>query len=211
MWTGKAPGNHRIERPAMGTTETNLIQFPATEQPPRPMYVPAYCDPNNEVRGSKFQDRLSTVEIAKILRSQISQMIKSGELPKAKISVRTSHGNSLGISVSSLPANPYTRLYAAARNAGLDLYNTPWRGQVHTPEAIAILEKLEDMAREYRRDNSDISSDYFDCNFYLSVSLDWSWAADQLKALQASELSVPTIKVEGEYCRVNSYVDLTEV
>lgn len=183
---------------------------PAEETAKRPRHVPAYCDPNNEARGSKYEAGLSTVEIAKRLRAEIKAAIKDGKLPKMTVSVRVPHYNDLQIRISDLPLNPYTRLYAAARNASLDLYNTPWRDQVHTAEALAIRDRLEEMAQAYRRDNSDISSDYFDCNFYLSVNFDWKWDADQLKALQAEEAANPTIEVFGEYGRVNGYHDLLE-
>lgn len=158
-------------------------------------YVPAYCDPENEFKGEKYKEEgyVDVAEIAKRIRKQINAKKKAGEYPKdLKVSVRISRysmGQSIGATITAgLPdgINPeYIKIY----NEEIARGETDWeagryasRVNYWAPEVAKIIEEIEDMGNTYRRDNSDAMSDYFDCNFYYNVNVDWQYRDKLAKA-----------------------------
>ena len=146
---------------------------------PRP--VPAYCDPANERRGTKYDavESLSVVEIAKRMRADI----KALKLAKGfKVAVRCRHGRSINIHVEAVSAGFkfYSEPAAAwAKQFGVDaLHRFPGnRDAQMSAEYLAVRAKLDAIHASYNRDNSDLSSDYFDVHFYGSVNFDGVWQA----------------------------------
>lgn len=144
---------------------------------------PAYCDPNNETRGSKFDKNLRTVEIAKLVRKDIAEAIKAGKLPKIKTSIRSDH-RSISIRIVEVPGDfvlyDEEHIRAQARNE----YQP---GSSYTEGASALLKAIEAIADEYNRDNSDMMVDYFDKHFYLTVQYDHDIGQEQYAAVTADE------------------------
>ena len=157
----------------------------------RPM--PAYCDPANDRRGSKYEATkgLYASEIPALMRADIKSAVKRGLLPKGlKISVRRdsySGGCSIDMGITAVPSgievyNPEflrwtgnlkheTRYPADYDCAGqmAPLYHVP--GGRYTPEVTRYLEVLKEIHGAYQRNNSDSSSDYFNVRYYGDASI----------------------------------------
>lgn len=155
--------------------------------------MPAYCDPENEYRGSKYDATkgLSLKEVAKRIRQDIKQMIAAGTLPKGlKVSVRMDGYNALRVNVMAVPESVrvYNPDYARATKNFTDYSNPDVYGYRaiarYTEEFNRILETLDANTNSYNRDNSDTMTDYFDVRFYDGrATLAWEAA----KAVEARE------------------------
>ncbi len=154
----------------------------------------AYCDPSNEIRGSKYDATkgLSRVEIAARIRADIKVAFKSGAIPAGvKLSVKTrsySGGGSIDISITALPDSfrlTSPRFAAWAKNNpneyrhGLPPFNVSER---QSDEYNALLAALKSIHSAYNRDNSDGMTDYFDRRYYGDVSIDWQLSNTMRKA-----------------------------
>jgi hypothetical protein len=146
------------------------VVLPVPEAPVAP-FVPAYADPENETRGAKYDRRLSTREIAALVRAEI-KAATGKTIPKStKVSVRSesfSGGSAIRLTVTAVPAgfgicNPERVVRQAAEpHRHIDAVHCPY----FTAEAEALLETITNLCQAYNRNNSDSSSDYFDVNFY---------------------------------------------
>lgn len=152
-------------------------------EPAAAQTLPAYCDPDNEFRGSKYEATkgMSLKEVAKRIRQDVKQMIAAGTLPKGlKVSVRMDGYNALRVNVTEVPAGlrVYSEAYARATKNFTDYSNPDVYGYRaiarYTAEFNAVIEALDANTNSYNRDNSDIMTDYFDVRFYDGrASLDW--------------------------------------
>jgi hypothetical protein len=139
-----------------------------------PRFMPAYCDPANEVQGSKYQATkgMPVKEVAKRVRDDI----KALGLPSAmKISVSSDH-RSIDIRVKALPSDfPVLSIKAASwRKQFGEARDYPFAWvEASSDELRNLLAKLSAILASYNRDNSDSMSDYFDNRFYASAELDW--------------------------------------
>jgi hypothetical protein len=142
-------------------------------------WLPYYCDPDNERRGSKFDRGLDVVEIAKRVRKEL----KSADLPvglKWSVTIkRFSGGQSIDVALTewprSIPAfNPeYIRVRLDHPDDWyLDEHRRGFQGTRST-ELKRALEVAEQILQAYNRDNSDSMSDYFDVHFYGHTSIHW--------------------------------------
>jgi hypothetical protein len=138
-------------------------------------YYPAYCDPNNEKKGNKYEEtrNLDIKEIAKMIRKDIKEAIKAGDLPKGlKTSVkieRFSGGQSINIRVKKYEGKMYSEKYVQHH------IQNPHQGFFGDRYEIGLkntLKTLEDILQSYNRDNSDSMSDYFDVRFYGHADVD---------------------------------------
>lgn len=174
-------------------------QFDKEQRERESRYMPAYCDPDNEYRGVKYEATkdLDLAEIAKRVRADIKAAIVSGALPKGlKTSVRISRysgGQSMTISVKGLPEGfkVYQPGYVRATKNFTDYgrRNESWyEGNGATAAYNDMIGKLKAIGDAYNRDNSDIMVDYFDVNFYLHVDLDWKFE-DEIRAREAVDLA----------------------
>lgn len=133
----------------------------------QPLYRPAYCDPDNEVRGACYDRNLSVKEIAKLMRQAIKK-----ELPGVKVSVRMNGYNCIRMELVAAPGVNCESLIPMQRwheQNHLQGIMRPWK-ENYRPEMVALMAKLKDIHDRWNRDNSDISVDYFDVNYYGSVS-----------------------------------------
>lgn len=182
--TARAQGSSPQAIPCSAPVAAEPAPLPEPEQE-REMHVPAYCDPANLRVGSKFKRGQSTVEIAKLVRVDIREAIKSGALPRIKVSVTTdsfSGGSSLTVRVREVPPGfkRWTRAYVIANCNRTNYYDTPI-----TAEADALIKALESIVSQYHRDNSDSASDYWDVNFYKHVDFDSSVGRAEWDAIAA--------------------------
>lgn len=165
-------------------------------------YVPAYCDPENERRGAKYDGtrNLSTTEIAKRMREDIKAAKVRGDLPKAlKCRVRSKYfsgGSSIDIDVTELPEglavwSPDFLRHEHEHERGAWV---PYRGNDrHSPEFRAVLNTLESIHRAYNRDNSDPMTDYFDVRYYGDVGIYWEIS----RGIRERELAAALASAEG--------------
>jgi hypothetical protein len=127
-------------------------------------HTPAYCDPSNETRGTKYDRDLDVVAIAKLLRKDLkaARATTLVMLPAhAKISVTTSR-YSMGCSLT-------------VRIKGLREVEKWIDGDYHngrTSLCLNIMQACRDLMNAYKRDNSDTMTDYYDVNFSGDVVVD---------------------------------------
>jgi hypothetical protein len=142
-----------------------------------PKYTPAYSDPANEQRGSKYDATrdLRNPEIAKRIRADIKALGLNG----VKVSVTTksySGGGSIDVKITALPHDFKVMSEKAAswRKQFGDNRDGPFHwADGRSTELSELLAKLTAIHGSYNRDNSDTMVDYFDVRYYGSVDLDW--------------------------------------
>lgn len=161
----------QVYRIDFGARKLVPVEEKPIEAPKANAYVPAYCDPNNETRGAKFDKRLSTKDIAALVRKDIAAAIKSGAIPKGvKVSVRYesfSGGSALRVNVTALPEGWRVFNPERLRFEKEQPHEIPPRNMARfTPETSALLSQISDLAMAYNRNNSDSMTDYFDVNYY---------------------------------------------
>lgn len=188
---GKTPRERVIGALNAAALEAEQIAKEEAAAAARPM--PAYCDPENEFRGSKYEATkgLSLKDVAKRIRADVKQMIAAGMLPKGlKVSVRMDGYNALRVDVTAVPegVRVYNPDYARATKNFTD-YSSPevygYRAIArYTAEFNAIIETLDANTNSYNRDNSDIMSDYFNVRFYDGRA---SLGYDCAKVIEARE------------------------
>lgn len=130
-------------------------------------FYPAYCDPNNEVRGAAYDKNLTIKEIAKLMRLAIKK-----ELPGAKVSVRMQGWNCIRVALVALPGincEPYKPMQQWYQDNDLQGFQRPWK-ENYSPELAEVMAKLKEIHGRWNRDNSDSMTDYFDVNYYGSVA-----------------------------------------
>ena len=151
------------------------------------------------VYGSEYNNKLSTTEIAKIVRKKIAAAKKSGELDKGfKISVRSAYfsgGSAIRLSITAVPDgvevfNPEYYLIVA-RNESFRNYGQ--KVNRYSDEVERVRKMVHGFAQDYNHDGSETMVDYFDVNFYCN-GCDVSWskfseAEKDLEAKVAAELS----------------------
>ena len=124
------------------------------------------------MHGTKFDRNRSTSQKAQAIRADLKAAQKARVLsPALRISVTTSlfsGGSSISVRVQSTPFLVLNHEYVEA--CELDPHTFHANAERYTRKGRELLLLLEDMAEAYRRDDSDSSVDYFNCNFYLTVS-----------------------------------------
>ncbi|WP_267396185.1 MULTISPECIES: hypothetical protein [unclassified Sphingomonas] len=141
-------------------------------------YMPAYCDPANESRGSKYEAtrNLPLTEVAKRMRADIKAAQVAGTLAVGlKVSVRVAHHTAIDVRVTAAP-NGFAFHNPAALHHEHETRNGPWspfHRERYSPEWKAAKDALEAIHRSYNRDNSDSMTDYFDVRFYGDVGIWW--------------------------------------
>lgn len=93
--------------------------------------------------GTKYSRDLDVAEIAKLIRSDIKEAVKTGTLPKVKYTVR---------------------IQRFANGRAIDVH--VWDG---AEKNVAIVRGLREITDAYNYDHSDPASDYFNVNFHCSV------------------------------------------
>jgi hypothetical protein len=128
--------------------------------------------------GSKYNRDLDIKEIAKLVRKDVNEAIKSGKLPQMKYSLRMERrgAQSLRLLVTDLDKavleNAVTEdaKHHMNENNG-SLYGFP-PYRTYSEEYNNTMGLLKALLEAYNYDNSDIMTDYFDVNYYTSVDIE---------------------------------------
>lgn len=143
---------------------------------------------SNRHYGSNYDSKLSTKEIAALIRAEIKRRVKANELPEWKYSVRyRSFAGGTAIDVVATSPHP-TMLcqpgyYFASKDADRDVelpIDGQWRPcrirageswhvarkDVEHTTVTFVRQQLQALMDSYNHDGSDIMTDYFDVNFY---------------------------------------------
>lgn len=116
---------------------------------------------------------MSATEIAKLMRKDIKEAQKRGQIPTfAKICVRVYHHSSIEITVTQWQGSAYTEEYKAIANQYSVLKHM--HIQRYTDALQTTMQVLEDIHCAYNRNNSDTTTDYFDVNYYGVVKVDYN-------------------------------------
>lgn len=165
-------------------------------------WMPAYCDPDNEVRGAKYEASrdLDIAEIAKRMRADI----KALDLGKGfKISVRIqrySGGQSIDVRVQAVPAG-FKILSDKAASWIKQFPNDRHRMPLSPEEAASaewwmLRQQLEQIHGAYNRDNSDSMCDYFHRRYYGDADMCWQLRHE----LEEAELAASSGDLWAESC-----------
>jgi hypothetical protein len=146
------------------------------------MSSPATNDNHDPRFGSLYDEKLSCKGIAAILRKRIAAAVKSGALPKIKVSVRSDY-NHITVRVTEAPfcvVNP-ARVVAdiASPHVFSPLSRVSFVGE-------GVLGTIKAWTEAYNYDRSDIMTDYFDVNFYTTIDFAWELAKDHRERILAS-------------------------
>jgi hypothetical protein len=156
---------------------------------------------DGEFRGSKFVQGRDVKDVAKLVRRDIAAAVKAGELPAGlKCSVRIdrySMGCSLDVTVVAAPGVTVTsrawfKEYLRDPRAFPRLSNL-------SETAEGIERALERIVRAYKRDGSDLQSDYYDVNFSDNVRWDYELTKAERAAMEP-ELRAE-LAVEEDFAR----------
>jgi hypothetical protein len=159
-----------------------VMDLKAKDRALRPM--PAYCDPANEFRGSKYEATkgLRLADIAARMRADIKAL---GLAKGVKVSVRTrtyTGGGAIDIYVTALPESFKVMSDKAAswRKQFGERADYPFYWQeAQSEELQGLLAKLKGVHTSYNRDNSDSMTDYFDTRYYGSAEIEWQVRRDR--------------------------------
>lgn len=172
-----------------------------------PQFVPAYCDPANETRGSKYEATrdLSLKEIAARIRADIKAAIASGALPKGlKTRCYMPHYGSIEVRVVDLPEGFKVMSEAGASWSKQFPEASKWSDMpggwkaTRSDELNDLLDKLDAIHGAYNRDNSDSMTDYFDTRYYGRAEID----SELRRTREAAEIAAsPGTYWEPDACR----------
>lgn len=135
--------------------------------------------------GERYDGKLTVTDIAARMRADIKAAVDAERLPGAPVSYsvtidRFAGGQAIDIRVRDWPGDPRTD----------QPYHPGGSVMAYTPEAKAAIDVLEAVHQAYNHDGSDITTDYFDVNYYGDVSFESAWMAQDRarKAARAAEL-----------------------
>lgn len=135
-------------------------------------------------KGSKYSEKLSRVEIAKLIRKDLH-----AKFPTIKFSVKCPRGRAIDVEIQSFPnssgevlnwdrwlhdkEHPYSAM--------------PARGVLPILADIAgqVVTEVEAICNAYNFDHSEIETDYFHVNFYLNVNFSRELYERDRKAFEA--------------------------
>jgi hypothetical protein len=120
--------------------------------------------------GSKYDKSLSKTEIAKRIRADLKAAMADGTIPEMAASVRKTSHNSIRVELSACPFEVLSeaRVLADRDNPYQFRGDLPWMSE----EGRLVQDAVEKIAGAYNFDGSDIQSDYFHVNYYLTVEFD---------------------------------------
>jgi hypothetical protein len=144
----------------------------------------------------KKHGSLDVVEIAKLVRQDIKDLVKAKVLPKGiSVSVKTSRysmGQSIKLKVQKLPETHMIVNSAWVRETDANPHN-PNSVRRYSNIGMELLDILEKTLNEYNRKDIDMMSDYCNVHFHDSVGFaDGLWQAqvEQIRAWMESEKEV---------------------
>jgi len=140
---------------------------------PRPKAEPLkYIPEVAKFEGTKYQEtqNLPLKKIAKHIKAEVLQ-----KYPEIKISVKTksfSGGCAINIHITAFPYELYQDVTIGGQ-----------KSRDYSEKAKETLKGIQEIANQYRWDESDPQTDYFLCNFYCTPGFDW----ELIQAKEAKE------------------------
>ena len=118
--------------------------------------------------GSKLDKSLNVTQIASLIRKEIKEKISS----EFKVSVRKTSRNAIAATLTDIPDSMqlYDDEYLEVLSEHTDSSAAGVR--MYTPPTEKVISDIRDIGNQYRYDNSDPMTDYFETNFYWSASVD---------------------------------------
>lgn len=135
--------------------------------------------------GSNYDSKLSTKEIAAKVRSFAKK-----NFPRFKFSITSKwsmYTDSMHIELKSGPCVPFVEGSRSAERGYMSTMSTVkgWKNEL-TPEMFKVLDAVTTYASSFRYNDSDGMQDYFDTNFYLSISVSYEYKVVKPKAKKSS-------------------------
>lgn len=137
--------------------------------------------------GEKYEATkgLRTVELAKLIRADIAQLITVGQLPNGlRVSLRTRTRGTLAID-AVITAAPFPILSPAYYLAFEVLPHFPRRISRFSPLAIIVVDRIKQALDAYNYDRSEPETDYYNVRFWSGVDI-----GSQLERAHAEALRV---------------------
>lgn len=149
--------------------------------------------------GSNYDSKLSTKEISSKVRSYAKK-----NFPEFKFSVRSEwsmYTDSMHIELKSGPCVPFVEGSRSSERGYMSTMSTVkgWENEL-TPEMFKVLDAVTTYASSFRYNDSDGMQDYFDTNFYLSISVSSEYEVVKPKAKKSRikpEKVEESVTVEG--------------
>lgn len=134
---------------------------------------PVYVDTNARASfGVLYESGRDTADCAKMIREDIARAQKFGAFAGLKVSVRIerySMGSTVHVNITKSVGGVMRAEYAT--RTALDIHTN--HEECYTPRIVRALRWLEMIVDQYRRDDSDMMTDYYSVNFSHSVGVDW--------------------------------------
>ena len=134
---------------------------------------PVYVDTNARASfGVLYESGRDTADCAKMIREDIARAQKFGAFAGLKVSVRIerySMGSTVHVNITKSVGGVMRAKYAT--RTALDIHTN--HEECYTPRIVRALRWLEMIVDQYRRDDSDMMTDYYSVNFSHSVGVDW--------------------------------------
>lgn len=156
---------------------------------------PAYGEKLSQIPAS---EKYSNKYIAGLIREDIKAAIKAGGIPRVKVSVRMRH-HSIDVSITDAPfqvLNPERVKWEAENPSSIAPSYGP-ASEAYTPAAKQLIERLNAIHGAYNYDRSDISSDYFDVNYYGRADFDWRMIRDERADIRAGRFKPEGVLLPG--------------
>lgn len=153
MGRGTSQGAYMALQTGIAKLEEELASGDTSEARNKPGQ---FFDDRSGSKGPKYIGRRPVKEVAVDVRRDLKDAIANGELPSGlKFGVKSDTRGTNALRVSILGA-PRSRDESGRM----------------TPEARAIYDKVDAITNAYNRDNSDMMTDYFDVDYYGTVTFD---------------------------------------
>jgi hypothetical protein len=169
---------------------------PVAAPSPKPdfgAHAPNLAPKRDDVKAPELKD---TAEIAKRIRADIADAVRTRKLPKGTYSVRTdkySLGSSINVVASKLPfplLNP-AAFHLVKGSSDVEFDRDRFRSR-YTPEAESALATLDAIVGAYHWDRSDPVTDYYNERFGRDVKLDTSKEWERINEATRAEARAPS-------------------
>lgn len=126
-----------------------------------------------DFKGSKYDSKLSTSDITKVVKKTIET-----KYPYMVITVKKRNFNAITAQILDIGFNPFIpeyekfKLEGGSDNDWTDEFNDRRIKERLTADALRIEAECNDILQSYNYDNSEPMTDYFDVNFYGRFDLD---------------------------------------
>ncbi len=153
--------------------------------------------------GEKFSqlpdaEKYSNKHIASLIRDDVKTAVAAGAIPRVKVSVKMRHP-AIDMVVSNVPfqvLNPDRVKWDAETPYTRPPYGSPEFEQF-TPAGKQLIERLTAIHGAYNFDRSDISSDYFDVNYYGRPEYERDMLDNERRDILAGKLKPEGVVLPG--------------